>query len=87
MLGTPVDVISVCGSDGTIVPLRMRVEDEEHRLCRVNIEQIVSKKEIPYTGMEAHIFLCRGTMAQRPCMFEIKYTFRTHCWKILRRVY
>ena len=87
MVGKPVDVISVCGTDGTIIPLRMQVEDEEHQKLRVNIDQVVSRKEIHYVGVEAHIFLCRGTMARRPCMFELKYTFRTHSWSVLRRLY
>ena len=30
----PVDVISVCSADGTIRPLRFRMEDEEHQLFR-----------------------------------------------------
>ena len=87
MVGKPVDVISVCRADGSIEPLRMQVEDDRHQLIRVNIEQIVSKREIPYVGVEARVFLCRGSMECRDCMFEIKYTFRSHCWSILRRVY
>ena len=87
MVGKPVDVISVCASDGTIIPLRMQVEDEEHRKFRVRIDQVVSRKEIHYVGVEAHIFLCRCSMAHRPCMFELKYTFRSHSWSVLRRLY
>ena len=87
MVGKPVDVISVCRADGSIEPLRMQVEDDRHQLIRVNIEQIVSKREIPYVGVEARVFLCRGSMESRDCMFEIKYTFRSHCWSVLRRVY
>ena len=87
MVGRPVDVISVCRADGTIEPLRMQVEDDSKQLVRVNIEEIVGKREIPHVGVEAKVFLCRGTMADRGCMFEIKYTFRSNCWSILRRVY
>ena len=87
MMGRPVDMISVCRADGTIEPLRFRVEDGEKRMIRVNIEQVVSKREIPYVGVEATVFLCRGAMDSRECMFELKYAFRSHCWSILRRVY
>ena len=54
----PVDVISVCSANGEIRPLRLRVEDEEQGLIRVNIDEIISVKEIPYVGVEARIFLC-----------------------------
>ena len=87
MAGRPVDVISVCRADGSIEPLRMQVEDDQRQLVRVDIEEVVGKREIPYVGVEAKVFLCRGTMASRDCMFELKYTFRSHCWSILRRVY
>ena len=87
MVGRPVDVISVCRADGSIEPLRMQVEGERKEMVRVDIEQIVARREIPHAGVEARVFLCRGTMGDRGCMFELKYTFRTHCWSVLRRVY
>ena len=87
MAGRPVDVISVCRKDGTIEPLRMQVEDDRKQMVRVDIEEIVGKREIPHAGVEARVFLCRGTMESISCMFEIKYAFRSHCWSILRRVY
>ena len=87
MAGKPVDMISVCRADGSIEPLRMQVENDRKELVRVDIEQIVGKREIPHVGVEARVFLCRGTMASRDCMFEVKYTYRSHCWSVLRRVY
>ena len=87
MTGRPVDVISVCRADGNIEPLRMQVEDDRKQRIRVDIEEIVARREIPHVGVEARVFLCRGSMAGRDCMFELKYTFRSHCWCVLRRVY
>ena len=43
----PVDVISVCSASGDIRPLRLRVEDEEQGLIRVNIDEVISVKEVP----------------------------------------
>lgn len=42
----PVDVISMCSANGDIVPLRMRMEDERHQLLRIDIEEIMSSKQI-----------------------------------------
>ena len=47
----PVDVISVCSASGDIRPLRLRVEDEEQGLIRVNIDEVISVKEVPYVGV------------------------------------
>lgn len=83
----PVDVISVCSADGEIRPLRLRMEDEEHQLLRVDIDEIVSMKPIQYVGIEAQIFLCKAMVKGREWLFELKYTIRSHCWCFYRRVY
>lgn len=84
---SPVDVISVCSAAGDIRPLRLRMEDERHQLLRIDIEEIVSVKDIQYVGIEAKIFLCRATVGERKRLFELKYTIRTHTWCLMRRVY
>lgn len=83
----PVDVISVCSAEGEIRPLRLRMVDGAQQMRRVDIEEVVKVKEIPYTGVEAHVFLCRARSAEREIMLELKYTFRSHTWCLLRRVY
>mgnify|MGYP006967402412 CR=1 FL=1 len=83
----PVDVISMCSAGGEIRPLRLRMEDEEHQLLRVDIQEVVSVKQIQYVGIEAQVFLCRGMVQDREWLFELKYTIRTHTWCIVRRVY
>lgn len=81
----PVDVISVCSADGTIKPLRLQMEDEGKQLLRINIQEVVSVKEIQHVGVEAHIFLCRAKVHDREWLFELKYTFRSHSWCIIGR--
>ena len=83
----PVDVISVCSADGEIRPLRMRLEDEEHQLLRIDIDEVVSVRYIQYVGIEAQVFLCRATVRGKQLLFELKYTIRTHSWCLLRKVY
>ena len=83
----PVDVISVCSADGEIRPLRLRMEDEEHQLLRVDIDEIISTKPIQYVGIEAQIFLCKAMVKGKQWLFELKYTIRTHCWCFYRRAY
>ena len=83
----PVDVISMCSASGEIRPLRLRMEDEAHQLLRIDIEEIISTKEIQYVGIEATVFLCRATVRDKKWLFELKYTIRTHCWCLIRKVY
>ena len=83
----PVDVISVCSANGEFRPLRMRLEDEEHRLLRVNIDEVISCRKIVKVGIEAWVFLCRATVENRGWLFELKYTIRSHSWCLNRKVY
>ncbi len=85
--GTAVDVISVCSACGEIRPLRLRMEDEQHRLLRIDIDEVISTKPIQYVGIEALIFLCKAVVQGRQWLFELKYTIRTHSWCLQRRIY
>ena len=82
----PVDVISMCSADGSIRPLRLRMEQDDHQLIRVDIEEVISVKQVQYVGIEAYVFLCRATVDQKRWLFELKYTIRTHVWCLHRSV-
>lgn len=84
---SPVDVISVCSADGEIRPLRIRLEDENHQLLRIDIDEIISMKPIQFVGIEAQIFLCRAIVHGTRWLFELKYTIRTHSWCFMGRVH
>ena len=86
-MNCPVDVISICSAGGQIQPLRLRVEDENHQLLRINITEIVSSKTIQYVGIEAQVFVCKAEVDGQQWMLELKYTIRSHSWCIVRRVY
>lgn len=83
---TPIDVICVCSTCGEIRPLRFRMENEEHRLLRVDIDEIISTKTIQYVGIEANVYLCKAVVEGVQWLFELKYTIRSHSWCLFRRV-
>ncbi|MEE1035868.1 MAG: hypothetical protein U0L15_02030 [Oscillospiraceae bacterium] len=83
----PVDVISMCSAEGELRPLRLRMPNGEDAMQRIDIEAVVKDWEIPYAGVEAHVFRCLARSAGRELMLELKYTFRSHTWCLLRRIY
>lgn len=83
----PVDVISLCSADGQLRPLRLRMEDEKHQILRVDIDEIISCKDIQYVGIEAKVFLCKALVNEKKWLFELRYMIRSHNWSLLRRVY
>lgn len=82
----PVDVISVCTAVGEIRPLRLRLGWEQGDVACIHIEEVLKVTEVPHVGVEAHIFLCRGKFCDQQMLFELKYTFRSHSWTLLRRI-
>lgn len=83
----PIDVISMCSANGDIRPLRFRMEDEDHQLLRVDIDEVISCKPIQYVGIEAKVFLCRAAVRGKNTLFELRYTIRSHSWCLLRKVF
>lgn len=87
MSNVQIEMISVCGVDGSLTPLRFRLEDEEHRLCTVAIRQVVCSNRIQYAGVDAIQFLCKAEVQGKEKLFELRYTVRTHSWSLFRVVY
>ena len=83
----PVDVIALYSANGDIRPLRFRMEDEDSRFLCVDIERIVSCREIQYVGIEARVFLCYATIEEKQRLLELRYTIRSHSWSLIRKVY
>ena len=76
------DVIAVCNADGQIRPLRFRLEDGNRGIFRINVDEVVSVKDIQHVGVEAQVFVCRARVWDRPWVLELKYLFRSHTWKL-----
>jgi len=83
----PVQMLSVCGADGKMLPIRFRFEDEEHLMQTVSIDRVLSSNEVRYVGIEAVVFLCRAALGAKERLFELRYTLRTHRWVLLRVIY
>ena len=82
----PVDVISVCNADGEIRPLRVRMNQTDEEPVIIHISDVLKVTGIVFVGVESRVFLCRANQQGRDILFELKYTFRSHSWTLLRRI-
>ena len=82
-----IEVISVFAADGSITPLRFRMEDEVHQLQTVAISQVVCAKPIQYAGIEAIQYLCKAFQNLNDNIFDLSFTVRKHRWTLFRVVY
>lgn len=82
-----IDVITLCGADGEIRPLRIRAQGgEEADICG-NVCDIICSKDIIKAGSEIKIFLCRIRTDERIVIVELKYFARMHSWFLTRQLY
>jgi len=83
----PVEMISICSTDGQLMPVRFRFESESHEICTVQISEVVCVKQTNYVGIEALLYVCKAQMEHAERLLELKYTVRTHRWVLFRAVY
>jgi hypothetical protein len=82
---TNVDMIAVCNADGTLLPLRFRFEDGERQIRRVQVLEILSRREIRYVNVEAYEFTCRARTEEQERLMRLRYAIRTHRWSLFQR--
>ena len=82
-----IEMISVFAADGSITPLRFRLENEAQCLETVVISQVVCVKPICFAGIDAIQYLCKAIVEGKEKLFELRYTVKTHRWTLFRVVY
>ncbi|MBQ6799397.1 MAG: hypothetical protein IJP11_09185 [Oscillospiraceae bacterium] len=82
----PVEMISVCNAEGNLTPIRFRYELEDQSVRTVQIAEVISMRNISHVGSETMVFLCRASMEGESCLVELKYSIRTHRWKMFRTI-
>lgn len=79
-----VDVISLCSADGSLSPLRLRMEDIDRGAMRMDIDRVMRMTHIDTVGAEGVLYLCRATAGGRQWVVELRYAIRTHTWYMTR---
>ena len=76
----PIQLDSVFSTQGTVTPRWFRYEDEEHRVNTIQIERILSEKEIQYVGVRMLQFICASRIQEQEHIFELRYYIASHKW-------
>ena len=79
-LGQCVEMISVCGADGSMQPLRFRFHDEDGCAQVARVMEILSCREVKYVSVEAFVYTCRIRTDERELVTTIRYSIRSHQW-------
>lgn len=78
----PIEAICQYTTLGEIIPLRIRMESENHELAIFKISDIVYKKESYFAGLKTLDYGCRVEGKKSEHLLEIRYYIETHKWVI-----
>ena len=81
---TPIQLDSVCSTQGEFTPRWFRYEDEEHQLQIVKIERIISEKEMNFVGVRFLQYICAAIICSEEKIFELRYYVSSHKWTFFK---
>lgn len=80
----PVEALVWAETDGTLRPLRFRLESEDGERMVVRVEQILSRAEERRAGNPMVVYGCQGQVGGQIRRFELKYEIRTCKWYLYK---
>lgn len=83
--GQSVEMISICGADGSMQPLRFRFHDEDGCAQVARVLEILSRREVRYVDVEAFVYTCRVRTDERELISTVRYSVRSHQWLLSAR--
>jgi hypothetical protein len=83
-MNIPIQLDSVCSTQGTFTPRWFRFEDEENQIQTVKIQRIVSEKELNYVGVRVLQYICAAAFKDEEKIFELRYYVGSHKWTFFK---
>ena len=80
----PVDMIAWFNVEGVIMPLKFRLETEDHTLKTVKIVDILYHKEDKIAGNNVRTYACTININNLEKSCEIKYELNTCRWVLFK---
>lgn len=81
-LQLPIDVIASFNTLEEIRPLYFRVENQEHERITLQIEDVLTHKEMKLAGIRVIKYYCRAHMEGELRYCELVYHIDKHVWKL-----
>lgn len=82
----PIQTLCIVSTLGELRPVWFRYEDEEHRIIRANIREILSCEEKRLAGGKEIVYTCTVETDGIIALVELKYVINSHKWILSRKV-
>ncbi len=79
-----IEVISMTGIKGNIIPLRLRIEQDDESIQVIKIDRIIDRATEKLAGNNKLVFTCRSLINDTERLFEIKYEIATCKWVLFK---
>ena len=83
-VNVPIQMISCCNTLGDMTPMRFRYEDDEHNIITVQVIDVLSFKEINFSGNTELLYTCTANIYDMQHMFVLKYNIKSHRWLLFQ---
>ncbi|MDA3733958.1 hypothetical protein PBV87_21010 [Niameybacter massiliensis] len=83
-INLPIEIISKFNALGEIVPLKLRLEDENHHLQTAKVVNIIYTNENQFAGTKTLDYGCKVQFEASEKMLELRYHIVSHKWTIRR---
>lgn len=81
-INIPIQLVSVFSTQGDICPRWFRYENDRHEILKVDINEILMKKEIQFVGIRMIQYICKAIMDGDERLFELRYDILAHKWTL-----
>nr|WP_307993013.1 hypothetical protein [uncultured Niameybacter sp.] len=83
-LNLPIEMISKFNALGEIVPLKLRLEDENHEMKIAKVQRILYANENQFAGTKTLDYGCEVKFEEGGKFLELRYHVANHKWTIRR---
>ena len=84
VVAKPIEVFSMTDIKGNIIPLKLRIEQEDEAIQVIKIDRIINRTTEKLAGNNKLVFTCRSLINDTEKSFEIKYEIATCKWVLYK---
>ena len=84
VVAKPVDMVTWFSKDGSLHPIRFRLQVEDESYKVINVDRIVHKSIEKLAGNDMIVYRCQSEINGVVKPFELKYEIRTCKWMLFK---
>ena len=84
VLALPIEMVSYTDKQGSIKPIRFRMQIEDEPMQVIKIDKVIVKETEKFAGNIMIVYKCQSLIDNAIKLFEIKYEINTSKWILFK---